>query len=258
MKIIRYKDPHSNEIKFGVISGNKVCKLEGSPYDENLTINKKKSFELKFDNLLSPCNPNKIIALAINYLKLNEKKQSFHEPIIFLKTRNTISKCNQKIKLFFDLPTWGESELGLVIKRLTKNVTIKEANNHILGYLPVNDVTCNNIENRDHHLARSKSADGYCPIGYYIDTEYNYNNKIIESYHNNILLRRGNTNDMLWKPEKIISWLSKWMTLNAGDLIITGAPPRVKNRMYIKNGDIFTVKIEGFPKLENTFYGSSK
>jgi len=258
MKIVRYKNQQSDKIFYGSIINGKIFNIKKSPFDTFLKIDKKKNIALKVKNLLPPCNPKTIIAFAINYLNSSKKKKIFYEPLIFIKSNNTICKQNNKIKIAFNSPTWGESELGIVIKKKAKNVSLKKAKEYILGYLPVNDITCNNIKNRDHHLARSKSADGYCPIGYYIDTDYNYKNKVIESYHNNILLRKGNTNDMIWKPEKIISWISTWMTLTPGDLVITGTPPRVRKRMYLKNGDTFTVKIEGFPKLENSFYESSK
>ena len=253
MKIVRYKDWRSKKIHYGVIITDKIFYLKNSPFNAVVKINKKKSIKLIEKTLLPPCDPNTIIALAINYLNPNKKKQIVNEPLIFIKSNNTICKSNKKIKIAFNLPTWGESELGLVIKKQAKNVSIKEAKKYILGYLPVNDITCRNIKNRDHHLARSKSADGYCPIGDYIDTKYDYKNKIIESYHNNILLRRGTTNDMIWYPEKIISWLSNWMTLMPGDLIITGAPPRIRKRIFLKKGDTFNVKIEGFKELKNHF-----
>ena len=59
---------------------------------------------------------------------------------------------------------------------------------------------------------------------------------------------------MIWNPEKIIIWLSSWMTLYPGDLISTGAPVRTRERLYLHDGDNFTVKIEGFPDLVTSFY----
>ena len=59
---------------------------------------------------------------------------------------------------------------------------------------------------------------------------------------------------MFWKPEKILPWLSSWMTLYPGDIISTGAPVRTRDRLYLKDGDIFTVKIEGLPELSTFFY----
>ena len=84
--------------------------------------------------------------------------------------------------------------------------------------------------------------------------EYDYNEKLIQAFHNETLIRSGKTNEMIWNPEKIIVWLSSWMTLYPGDIISTGAPVRTRSRLYLKNGDSFTVKIEGFPDLKTSFY----
>ena len=77
---------------------------------------------------------------------------------------------------------------------------------------------------------------------------------MIEAYHNGMPIRRGRANEMLLNPEKIIVWLSTWMTLYPGDVISTGAPVRTRDRLYLEDGDTFTVKIEGFPDLITTFY----
>jgi 2-keto-4-pentenoate hydratase/2-oxohepta-3-ene-1,7-dioic acid hydratase in catechol pathway len=177
------------------------------------------------------------------------------EPLVFLKSTNAVVDCNYKVKLPFSSKTWGEAELGVVIKRKTSKIlSEKDVKEYILGYVPVNDVSCVNVDNRDHHLARSKSANGFCPVGQYIDMDYDYRNKEILAYHNDILLRKGNTDQMIWNPEKIIIWLSRWMTLYAGDIIITGTPSRIRDRLFLRENDTYTVDIEGFPNLITSFY----
>ena len=177
------------------------------------------------------------------------------EPLVFLKSPNSICSNNSKIRLPFKSNTWGESELGFIIKKKIKEkISIKNAKKYIFGYLPVNDVSCDNTDKRDHHLARSKSADNFCPTGNYIDTEFNYKNKSILGIHNDILMRKGSTNELIWKPEKILSWLSEWMTLEEGDLIITGTPSRVRKRIFLNDKDSYVVKIEGFEDLNSSFY----
>ena len=130
----------------------------------------------------------------------------------------------------------------------------KNVSNYVLGYISANDITSKNINKRDHHLARSKCIDGYCAINYYVETKFELKNKKIYSFQNDKLLREGNVNQMIWKPFDAITKISKWMTLYPGDLILSGAPPRVRKRMYLKNGNKFTIKIEGMEDLENTFF----
>lgn len=196
---------------------------------------------------------SKIVALAINFRGATGLTATITEPLVFLKSSNAITGNNAKIKLPFSEKTWGESELAAVIKKPSKNVPLNEAQDCILGYLPANDVSCDNIESWDHHLARSKSADGFCPLGDYIDTDYDPRNKIIRAYHNDVLLREGNTNSMIWPFPKIIHWLSQWMTLYPGDIVLSGAPPRVGEKLFLKPGDSFRVEIEGLKPLITYF-----
>jgi len=210
---------------------------------------------LDLNLLLVPCKPTKVVALAINYQGATGQTASMSEPLVFLKSTNAVVDCNQQVKLLFKSNTWGEAELGVVIgKTTTPGVTAANVKDFILGYVPANDVSCDNVDDRDHHLARSKSADGFCPLGQYVDTDYDFRGKKILAYHNNTLLREGNTNQIIWDPERIVVWLAGWMTLYPGDVVITGTPSRVRDRMFLKDGDTYTVKIEGFPDLVTKFY----
>ena len=250
MKIYKFKNKDKNQVFYGIIKKNKIFKIKNSIYSRNIEVDYSKFFLKNNFNKLLPINPKVILGIAENY-----NKNSKIEPIIFLKGFNTITNNKNKIEIKFkDKNNWGESELGIVIRKNTRNLNSNNVQDHILGYLPVNDVTVENIENRDHHLARSKSPDSYCPIGEAINTNYNFVSKNIYSYHNNVLLRKGNTNQMIWKPYDILLNVTKWITLNQGDLILSGAPKRVRRRMFLKSGDTFTVKIDGFQKLENKFF----
>lgn len=254
MKLVRYRFKKKKEIFYGEFKDGRIYKIFGDVYKDNF-LSSKKGFKKRDIVIMPPCIPSKIIALAINYEGATGQTSKMLEPLVFLKSPNSIILGNKKIKIPFKSNTWGESELGFVVKKdIKRKINIKEAKKYIFGFLPVNDLSCDNIENRDHHLARSKSADGFCPLGNYIDTSFDYKNKKIKAFHNRILLREGNTNQMLWKPEKILSWLSSWMTLNVGDLVITGTPSRIRKKMFLKKNDSFTVKIEGFPDLVSSFH----
>jgi 2-keto-4-pentenoate hydratase/2-oxohepta-3-ene-1,7-dioic acid hydratase in catechol pathway len=254
MKIVRFKNGSENTASYGVKKENQIYLIKNSPYDDDIIIDTDHCIPYTNNILLSPCEPTKIIALAINFPGATGQTKDMSEPLVFIKASNCIVGCNDRVKIAFSSETWGESELGVVIKKEAKNISKDNVKDYILGFVPVNDVSCENVEGRDHHLARSKSPDGYCPVGHWIDTEYDYNGKIIEAYHNERLIRKGKANEMIWNPEKIIIWLSSWMTLYPGDLISTGAPVRTRDRLYLQGGDSFTVKIKGFPDLVTKFY----
>jgi len=254
MKIVRYNND-LNLPCFGSVENNLIIPISGSPFNKKIKLSHSKALKYDPSILLSPCLPTKIIALAINYHGATGQTKNMLEPLVFLKANNCVVSCNDKVEIAFPSETWGESELGVVIKKEGKNIPYINVKDYIFGYVPVNDVSCENVDDRDHHLARSKSPDGYCPIGHWIDTDYDYKEKRVQAFHNDILIRSGKTNEMIWNPEKIIVWLSSWMTLYPGDIISTGAPVRTRDRLYLKTGDVFTVKIEGFPDLKTSFYG---
>jgi 2-keto-4-pentenoate hydratase/2-oxohepta-3-ene-1,7-dioic acid hydratase in catechol pathway len=255
MKIIRFADKNIlNPTFYGRLDDKKIFKLLNSPFDELLKFDED-SLDLNDVKLLPPVSPSKIICIATNYLGSTGVDSKMEEPVIFLKGSNAIISGNEVVHLPFKLNCWGESELGFVIKRTIKDIGSEEfdSSTYILGFLPCNDVSCSNISERDHHLARSKSADSFCPVGEFIDTTYDPTNKSIRAYHNDKLLRDGNTSEFIWNPNKIIFELSKWMTLCPGDLILTGAPKRIRDRQFLDDGDEYTVEIEGLPILKNTF-----
>ena len=208
MKLVRYINSENNEIKTGAIESGFIFPLLNNMFSKTIHVDKKNRIPIDYNCLTSPVRPGKVIGVAINYKGSTGLTQTMQEPLIFLKGNNTITSNNSNVRLPFDVKTWGEAELGIVIRKTTNNnLKLKNIKKYILGYIPANDVSCENIEDRDHHLARSKSPDGFCPIGTYIDTDYDYRNKKITAFHNNTLLREGNTNNMIWNPEKIIIWL---------------------------------------------------
>ena len=254
MKIIRYTE--NNIVKYGeLIDEDELSLFEifSDPYTNSILKKDNKQTKISKNQLLIPCSPSKIICFAINYQGITNFNNKMLEPIVFLKAYNSICLNNSNVKLKFEQNTWGESEIGVVIKKKSKNVPLESYHEYIHGYISANDISSSNIENRDHHLARSKSADGYCPVSNYIDTSFDPHNKIIESYHNDLLLRKGSSNQMFWGIDKIISWLSTWMTLYPEDVVLTGSPPRVRDRLYLSKGDTFKCKIEGFSDLITYF-----
>lgn len=255
MKIIKYINDDGS-FSYGSLISEKdliIQEIENDPFNcsDIITNNKEKKIDKK--SLLPPCDPSKIVCFAINFEGITGFNNNMAEPLVFLKSKNSLCLNHSYVKIPFNSNTWGEAEIGVVIKKISKNVNINNINDFILGYIISNDISCSNIDNRDHHLARAKSADGFCPISNYIDTNYDPTNKKIESFHNEVLLRKGFSDQMFWNVDKLISWLSSWMTLYPGDIILTGSPGRVRDRMYLKKGDTFTCKIDGFSELVTYF-----
>ncbi len=255
MKIIKYLNDF-NISKFGLLIDEKnliIKEILNNPFSSSNIEVKEEKVILEKHKLLVPCTPSKIICFAINFEGITGFDNNMSEPLVFLKSSNSLCLNNSKVKLPFNSNTWGEAEIGVVIKKIAENIKIDNAKDYIFGHIAGNDISCSNIENRDHHLARSKSANGFCPVSNYIDTNYESSSKKIESYHNNILLRKGSSDQMFWNIDKLITWLSTWMTLYPEDIILTGSPGRVRDRLFLQKGDSFTCKIEGFSDLVTYF-----
>lgn len=247
MKLLRYLDP-GNEEKFGVVKDHLVFEIEGYIFDKLKVTNT--SYELTGITLLPPVLPSKIIALGHNYKDLVGEKEKYDEPIIFFKPNSSVIGPNDTIILKENIKTWLEVELAIVIRKECSNVAISEAHDYILGYTIANDVTMDNILQRDHHLARSKGWNTFCPIGPFIETEIATNNLKMISKINGKVFQDSSTKNRILNDAETLNFVSNILTLYPGDIIITGTPANAENSI-LKDGDILELCIEGIGTLIN-------
>ncbi len=250
MKIVKFSYLNEKKVSHGIIHNKYIIPISNSIYDERIKTEKGIRYDMKKCKFYLPINSSKIIGVAQNFKKLNK----INNPLFFLKSDNSLCLQNKVIKLPINAKIWGESELAFVIKKkINKPIKLSECKKYILGYTIANDITASYNNGQDHHLALSKSLDGFCPIADFIDTKFNFNRKIIEGFHNNKLIRRSSTSNFILNPYQILSYLSKLLTLNSGDLILTGAPPRVTDRKYLKKNDSYLSKISSLGKIISSF-----
>lgn len=252
MKIIRYELKGEREPAFGLLEDDDIYRLMGDP----LGFAEKGPFVERLGEvrLLSPCLPGKIVAVAINFPGIGGYSPEMSEPLVFIKPSSCIANPGDTIvNPFPDLPWWGEAELGVVIKRTLRHVNEDRAREKILGFTIGNDVTVENVEGRDHHLARSKCPDSFCPLGPWIDTDFDASDCLIEAVQKGEVIRRGRSSMQVWQWPKIISWLSTWITLEPWDVVLTGNPPDTVGMRYVHDGDVYTARIEGLGELTNRF-----
>jgi len=190
-------------------------------------------------------NPSKIICVGRNYLshikEMHEEVPS--EPIFFLKPPSALTGHSSKIVLPAESERVDhEIELAVIIGKRCKGVDPKEAWNTIFGYTILLDITARDLQRKDVTWFRAKGFDSFCPLGPWIvtkdeiDDPHNLN---IELKVNGEVRQRGNTKDMIFKINELISFASKVCTLEPGDIIATGTP---KGVAPLKHGDI----IEGY------------
>ena len=220
-------------------------------------INLEKLPELSKTDRIGPCveKPGKFVAIGLNYsdhaAETGAKVPS--EPIVFMKATSCISGPDDDIELAPNSKKldW-EVELGIVIGKETKNISEKEAANYIIGYCLVNDISEREwqIEKMGQWI-KGKSHDTFGPIGPYLvtaDEIKDINNLNLSLDVNGKRMQTGNTNKMIFNVYHIVSYLSKFMSLQPGDIITTGTPPGVgmgkKPQVFLKAGDKIRLSID--------------
>ncbi len=246
-KFIKYS--FEGEDAYGILEGEVIKKLQNSIFDETLLLDG--AIILADDaEIIQPFYPTKVIALGHNYKDLVGPKDSYPEPIIFFKAPSAVIGNNDSIILKENVKTWIEVELAIVIKKECRNVSPDEAASHILGYTVANDVTMQNVEGRDHHLARSKGLDTFCPINYVITADIETSGLAMTSRINGGLTQNSNTSNRILNDFEAVSFVSKFFTLFPGDIILTGTPANAENSI-VKGGELVELEIEYLGKLVN-------
>ena len=199
--------------------------------------------------------PGKFIAIGLNYSDhaAESGMDIPSEPIVFMKATSSINGPNDDIEISRDSKEldW-EVELGIVIGKEAKNITEKEAEAHILGYCLVNDISEREWQiEKMGQWVKGKSHDTYGPIGPYLVTKdeiKDINNINLSLDVNGKKMQSGNSSTMIFNVYYLVSYLSKFMSLQAGDLITTGTPPGVgmgmKPQVFLKAGDKLKLSIE--------------
>lgn len=247
MKIVRFS--HNNQITYGLVEGDIVKAIKGTPYSKIVVTGER--FSIDKVEILPPCKPQKIICLGLNYSDHAEEVglDIPKYPVIFLKPQTTIVGHGEEVVLAkMSRRNDFEAELAFVIKKKARNVPEEKAKEYILGYTCANDVTARSLQPKDGQWTISKSFDTYCPIGPCIANGIDINNLKIEMLVNGEVKQSSNTGNLIFKPEFLVSYLSKVMTLMPGDIILTGTPSGIGK---VEPGDVMTVRIEGIGDLVN-------
>ena len=213
--------------------------------------------ELSSKERLGACisKPGKFVAIGLNYSD-HAKETGLKiptEPIVFMKATSSISGPNDNIEMPKDTTKldW-EVELAFVVGKETKNISEKEAPDHILGYCIVNDVSEREWQmEKMGQWIKGKSADSFGPIGPYLVTKEeipDIQNLNLSLDLNNKRMQTGNTSKMIFSISFILSYLSNFMSLQPGDIVTTGTPPGVgmgkKPPLYLKPGDEMYLSID--------------
>ncbi|MBW2980196.1 fumarylacetoacetate hydrolase family protein [Candidatus Woesearchaeota archaeon] len=195
--------------------------------------------------------PTKIVAVGLNYKDhAREMKMALPKvPLIFMKPVSALIGPKETIQIpKMSKRVEHEAELACIVKNEIKNLQPEYVMKNLEGFTCLNDVTARDLQKLDGQWTRAKSFDTFCPIGPKIVKDINPNKLKVECLLNDKIVQSSNTKNFIFKIEKLISFISKIMTLEPGDIVTTGTPAGIGP---MKNGDKVEVRIEGIGTLEN-------
>lgn len=206
--------------------------------------------------------PGKIIGIGLNYEDHAQETGAEipEKPIVFAKYPNTITGPGNAIVIpKITEQADYEAELAVVIGRKARHVEAEEALDYVFGYMNANDVSSRDLQfSEGGQWTRSKSIDTFAPIGPYLVTKDEIEDPqslSVKCTLNGEVVQEGTTEKMIFTVAEIVSFLSTGMTLEPGDIIMTGTPPGVgvarEPQVFLKDGDEVTIEIEGLGALTN-------
>lgn len=207
--------------------------------------------------ILPPVPVGKIVAVGLNYKAHAEEtgKDLPREPLLFMKPSTAVIAHMDPILLPPDSEeVHYEGELALIIGKTAKDVPVEKAPEYILGYTILNDVTARDIQRREGKYTRAKGYDTFAPIGPTVVTDLDPMSCTIETRVNHEIRQQSPTNDMIFNPFQLLSFISSIMTLQPFDVITTGTPCGVG---AIHHGDTVRISISGIGTLENPVLNKS-
>ncbi|MEP6945936.1 MAG: fumarylacetoacetate hydrolase family protein [Acidobacteriota bacterium] len=230
---------------------------------EAITIGESRIFLKSEVKLAAPVpRPGKIICIGLNYRNhaIESGMDIPKSPIIFSKFTTCVAAPRDPILLPVGSKQVDyEAELAVVIGRRAKNIQVEDAMDYVFGYTNFNDVSARDFQFADGQWQRGKSCDSFAPFGEFVATKDEIpepHNLRIQFRLNSKMLQDSNTNELIFRIPELIEFLSRSITLEPGDIIATGTPPGVgfarKPPIFLKDGDLAEVEVEGLGVLSNT------
>ncbi len=244
MKIVRVAVPGENAPRWGILEEGQVRLTSRMGGEET-----GRSYAEGDVTLLAPAEPTKIVCVGRNYLEhIHELGNEIPKNLgLFLKTPNTLANPGETVPYpFYSENFHYEGELALVMGKTAKKVSKEEALQYVLGYTVGIDFTARDVQRQDLQWVRAKAADKFCPLGPWIETELDPFDLQVKTLVNGEVRQDGRTSLMMYPADYIVSYISEFMTLLPGDVILTGTPKGVGS---LERGDHIEAWVEGIGTL---------
>ncbi|TMK60007.1 MAG: DUF2437 domain-containing protein [Actinobacteria bacterium] len=253
MRLLRFR--HGDRISTGAVQpgSDAVQVIAGTFFEDPLPTGE----EVSIDDvmLLAPVLPSKLVCVGKNYAAHAAEfgMEVPEEPLLFLKPSTAVIGPGDPIRLLpINHRTDYEGEMAVVMGRLAKNVRAEDASRFILGFTCANDVTLRDLQRTDDQWTKAKGFDGSCPLGPWIETSVDPTDVFVETRLNGDVVQRASTSEMVFGVAELIEYITTFMTLLPGDVLLTGTPEGVGR---VRSGDVVEVEVEGVGTLRNGVTG---
>ncbi len=253
--IVRFRHPRLAWPCFGqLLDGEQVQGLDTAPWLGASTLDE--LYPLSEVELLAPCTPGKIVCVGKNYREHAQEMTQLRgdggvpsEPLLFLKPPSALNQPGGSV----EYPSQSErvdyeGELALVIGRRARQLQPEQSADYIYGYTVANDVTARDLQSKDGQWTRAKGFDGFCPLGPLIVTQIAPDASLV-TVLNGKVVQSSTIDRMVFSPEFLVAYISQVMTLEPGDVILTGTPAGIGP---MQPGDEVSVEISGIGILRNS------
>ena len=240
------------DVHYGVVEGDTVRAITAPPYEDHEVTDH--SHALDDVKLLSPVMPGKIVAIGLNYRSHLGDRTPPSVPEPFFKTASSVVGPDDDVVIPAEALEQGvtmqpEAELALVIGKTARRVSKDDALDYILGFTCGNDVSARDWQAGDLSWWRAKSSDTFSPIGPVIVSGLDPSDLRLVGRINGEVAQEQTTADLLYGVPEIVEFVTSVLTLDPGDVIMTGTPGAPGD---IHDGDVVEVEIDGIGVLRNT------
>ena len=246
MKLARFEI--SGQIQWGQLEDGVLHALEHMQGQKT-----GETYPLERVTLLVPATPSKIVCVGRNYVEHirelgNDKNGLPLEPGLFLKGPNTLLPSGSSLTH----PVWTselhfEGELALIIGKKAQGLTVENALEHVFGYTCALDLTARDVQKTDLQWTRAKGADGFCPLGPVLETDLNPLDVQVTTRVNGVVRQNASTALMIFDVPAILAYITGFITLEVGDVVLTGTPAGVGK---LERGDRVEVEVAGIDILK--------
>ena len=243
---VRYE--YNGNVSYGILEDETIHELRGDIFTGGRRTGD--TVMLGQVRLLTPTAPRKVIAVGFNYRSHLGEAPEAEYPGLFAKYPTSLIPHDSEITYYADATDLHyEGEMVLIIGKTAKNVVEEDAQEYIFAVSPGNDVSERNWQQGDLQWFRAKGADTFGPVGPVMVSGLDYNDLMLQTRVNGEVKQAQRTKDLIFGPAQIVSYVSRYVTLEAGDMIFSGTPGSTS---AMQPGDVVEIELEHVGGLRNT------